>query len=199
MFASGPLKQTKRLMVKDENICVHCGLCAERCPTLRLGHAEVRRCRGPTPEPPWRDPAPAATLAEDRMNRVNDFAFRSRPPTARAPHRLTASSCRPSSRMGMPVTGKNVFPSNIQGLPTWYDPGEQGRLHRPHSALRLDARAQPATSRKDVAEVRPGGWLLYDSTCRSMSRSSADINYIGIPLAADVRQCDLQGRCASAS
>ena len=33
VFASGPLKQTKRLMVKDENVCLHCGLCAERCPT----------------------------------------------------------------------------------------------------------------------------------------------------------------------
>jgi formate dehydrogenase beta subunit len=33
LFASGPLKQTKRLMVKDENVCLHCGLCAERCPT----------------------------------------------------------------------------------------------------------------------------------------------------------------------
>ncbi|MFU8894759.1 MAG: FAD-dependent oxidoreductase [Gammaproteobacteria bacterium] len=32
-FASGPLKHTARLMVKDENLCVHCGLCAERCPT----------------------------------------------------------------------------------------------------------------------------------------------------------------------
>lgn len=33
VFASGPLKQTGRVMVKDENICLHCGLCAERCPT----------------------------------------------------------------------------------------------------------------------------------------------------------------------
>jgi NAD-dependent dihydropyrimidine dehydrogenase PreA subunit len=33
LFASGPLKQTGRLMVKDENVCIHCGLCAERCPT----------------------------------------------------------------------------------------------------------------------------------------------------------------------
>jgi formate dehydrogenase beta subunit len=33
IFASGPLKQTGRLMIKDENVCVHCGLCAERCPT----------------------------------------------------------------------------------------------------------------------------------------------------------------------
>ena len=33
MFVSGPLKQTERVMVKDENLCVHCGLCAERCPT----------------------------------------------------------------------------------------------------------------------------------------------------------------------
>jgi NADPH-dependent glutamate synthase beta subunit-like oxidoreductase len=33
LFVSGPLKQTQRVMVKDENVCVHCGLCAERCPT----------------------------------------------------------------------------------------------------------------------------------------------------------------------
>ena len=33
LFVSGPLKQTRRVMIKDENICLHCGLCAERCPT----------------------------------------------------------------------------------------------------------------------------------------------------------------------
>ena len=33
LFVSGPLKQTGRVMVKDENVCLHCGLCAERCPT----------------------------------------------------------------------------------------------------------------------------------------------------------------------
>jgi ferredoxin len=38
-----PLKHTGRVMVKDEDLCVHCGLCAERCPTGRLGHAEVAR------------------------------------------------------------------------------------------------------------------------------------------------------------
>jgi NAD-dependent dihydropyrimidine dehydrogenase PreA subunit len=33
LFTSGPLKQTRRIMVKDENLCIHCSLCAERCPT----------------------------------------------------------------------------------------------------------------------------------------------------------------------
>ena len=42
LFHSSPLKQTGRLMVKDENVCLHCGLCAERCPDLCVGHAQVR-------------------------------------------------------------------------------------------------------------------------------------------------------------
>ncbi|MFN7981569.1 MAG: FAD-dependent oxidoreductase [Vicinamibacterales bacterium] len=58
VFASGPLKQTKRLMVKDENICVHCGLCAERCPTYAW---DMRKFAVLIPHAgaPVADPAPA--------------------------------------------------------------------------------------------------------------------------------------------
>ena len=63
------------------------------------------------------------------------------------------------------MTGKNVFPSNIQGLPTWYEirVNKDGYTARtPHFDLMVALNA--ATYAKDVAEVRSGGWLLYDST-----------------------------------
>src|SRR3712207_8447609 len=68
-------------------------------------------------------------------------------------------------RMGIPVTGKNVFPSNIQGLPTWYEirVNKHGYTARtPHFDLMVAL--NPATYAKDVAEVSAGGWLMYDAT-----------------------------------
>jgi 2-oxoglutarate ferredoxin oxidoreductase subunit alpha len=68
-------------------------------------------------------------------------------------------------RMGIPVTGKNIFPSNIQGLPTWYEirVSKDGYTARP-SEVDLVVALNPATYAKDVATVRPGGYLLYDSS-----------------------------------
>ena len=68
-------------------------------------------------------------------------------------------------RMGVPVVGKNYFPSNIQGLPTWYEirvtgDGYQARSDRVDLMLAMNAQ----TYARDLAEVTPGGWLLYDST-----------------------------------
>jgi 2-oxoglutarate/2-oxoacid ferredoxin oxidoreductase subunit alpha len=87
-------------------------------------------------------------------------------------------------RMGIPVSGKNVFPSNIQGLPTWYE----FRVSREGYTARtpefdLVVAMNPATYRQDVAEVRSGGWLLYDSSWPlhpSLQRD--DIHYLGVPL-----------------
>lgn len=68
-------------------------------------------------------------------------------------------------RMGIPVSGKNVFPSNIQGLPTWYEirVSGDGYMARP-SQLDLVVAMNPSTYRRDVASVRAGGYLLYDSS-----------------------------------
>ena len=68
-------------------------------------------------------------------------------------------------RMGIPVSGKNLFPSNIQGLPTWYEV----RVNKDgHTARALDYDLMVAmnaeTYARDVKEVRSGGYLLYDST-----------------------------------
>jgi len=87
--------------------------------------------------------------------------------------------------MGIPVTGKNVFPSNIQGLPTWYEirVNKDGYTARtPHFDLMVALNA--ATYPKDVAEVRSGGYLLYDSTWPLDDKlHRPDVTYLGIPLA----------------
>jgi len=86
-------------------------------------------------------------------------------------------------RMGIPVVGKNYFPSNIQGLPTWYEirvtgAGYQSRSNRVDVMVAMNAQ----TYTQDMADVAPGGWLIYDSTWpRDQLFNRKDITVIGIP------------------
>jgi 2-oxoglutarate/2-oxoacid ferredoxin oxidoreductase subunit alpha len=88
-------------------------------------------------------------------------------------------------RMGVPVTGKNYFPSNIQGLPTWYEirvtrDGYVARLGRVDIMVAMNAE----TYSRDVREVAAGGYLIYDSTWpRPALLKRDDITLIGVPLA----------------
>lgn len=88
-------------------------------------------------------------------------------------------------RMGIPVVGKNYFPSNIQGLPTWYEirvSGEGYKARAGHVDIMVAMNVQ--TYAEDMAEVRPGGWLIYDSTWpRSALLDREDISIVGVPLA----------------
>lgn len=87
-------------------------------------------------------------------------------------------------RMGVPVTPKNIFPSNIQGLPTWYEVrvSEKGHLGR-REGIDFMVAMNPQSLRADVDSVKPGGYLLYDSTKRLHDEFiRPDVNYIGIPL-----------------
>jgi 2-oxoglutarate ferredoxin oxidoreductase subunit alpha len=88
-------------------------------------------------------------------------------------------------RMGVPVTGKNVFPSNIQGLPTWYEIRVSSRGYTARTPVfDLMVAMNPATYQKDITELRSGGWLLYDSTWPLDHRlTRPDVTYLGIPLA----------------
>ena len=92
-------------------------------------------------------------------------------------------------RMGVPVVGKNYFPSNIQGLPTWYEirvtsDGYQARSNRVDVMVAMNAQ----TYARDLAEVSPGGWLIYDSTWpRSTLLDRDDVTVLGIPLS---RMCN---------
>jgi 2-oxoglutarate ferredoxin oxidoreductase subunit alpha len=119
------------------------------------------------------------------MDRVNDFAFKIATANGTGSASANGLIMQAIFRMGIPVTGKNVFPSNIQGLPTWYEirVNKHGYTARtPHFDLMVALNA--ATYAKDVAEVRPGGWLLYDSTWPlDEALTRADVTYIGVPLA----------------
>ena len=92
-------------------------------------------------------------------------------------------------RMGIPVVGKNYFPSNIQGLPTWYEvrvtkDGYRARADRVDIMVAMNAQ----TYAQDMAEVASGGWLLYDSTWpRSRLLDREDITVLGVPLS---RMCN---------
>ncbi len=87
-------------------------------------------------------------------------------------------------RMGIPVTPKNIFPSNIQGLPTWYDVrvSEKGYLGR-REGVDIMVCVNPQSMPDDVRSVRSGGYFIYDSTkALHPELIRNDVNYIGMPL-----------------
>ena len=88
-------------------------------------------------------------------------------------------------RMGVPVAGKNYFPSNIQGLPTWYEIRISRDGHRARSgSVDLMVAMNAQTYAQDLADVRQGGYLLYDSTWpRSHVLSREDVTVLGAPFA----------------
>ena len=87
-------------------------------------------------------------------------------------------------RMGVPVASRNIFPSNIQGLPTWYEVriSEAGHIGR-RGGVDLMVAMNPQTWDKDLAEIEPGGYLFYDSTKPlPKSKFRDDITVVGMPL-----------------
>jgi len=114
---------------------------------------------------------------------VNDFAFKIATVNGTGSASANGLLMQSIYRMGIPVSGKNVFPSNIQGLPTWYEirVSKDGYTARP-AHIDLVVALNPATYAKDVAAVRQGGWLLYDSSWpldRALHRD--DITILGVP------------------
>ncbi len=124
-------------------------------------------------------------MHEQLRKRVNDFAIKLANVNGTGSASANGLLMQAMFRMGVPVTGKNLFPSNIQGLPTWYEI----RVSRDgYTARALDYDLMVAmnsqTYAKDIQEVRPGGYLLYDSSYpldRSLSRP--DIQFLGVPFA----------------
>jgi 2-oxoglutarate ferredoxin oxidoreductase subunit alpha len=93
-------------------------------------------------------------------------------------------------RMGVPVSPRNIFPSNIQGLPTWYEVrvSESGWLGR-RGGVDLMVAMNPQTWDQDVREIDPGGYLFYDNTkALPKAKFRDDINVVGMPLTEIVNQ-----------
>ena len=97
--------------------------------------------------------------------RVNDFAVKLANVNGTGSASANGLLMQAIFRMGIPVCGKNLFPSNIQGLPTWYEI----RVNKDGYAARaldydLMVAMNSQTYDNDIKEVRPGGYLLYDSS-----------------------------------
>ena len=118
------------------------------------------------------------------MSKVNDFVVRFSNVNGTGSASANLLFARSIFRMGIPVSPKNIFPSNIQGLPTWYEVriNENGYLGR-REGVDLTVCVNPESMAQDVKEVQSGGYLLYDSTKPLHDEFIRDdINYIAIPL-----------------
>ena len=118
------------------------------------------------------------------MTQVNDFVVRFANVNGTGSASANSMFAKAIFRMGVPVTPKNIFPSNIQGLPTWYEVrvSEKGYLGR-REGIDLMVSVNPQSMLKDVQSVRSGGYFMYDST-KPMHKEyiREDITYLGIPL-----------------
>jgi 2-oxoglutarate ferredoxin oxidoreductase subunit alpha len=123
---------------------------------------------------------------EGRRAAINDFVVKFANVNGSGSASANRLFARSILRMGVPVASRNIFPSNIQGLPTWYEVrvSEAGHIGR-RGGVDLMVAMNPQTWTQDVAEIDRGGYLFYDST-RPMpaSRFREDISVIGVPLTA---------------
>jgi 2-oxoglutarate ferredoxin oxidoreductase subunit alpha len=117
---------------------------------------------------------------------VNDFVVRFANVNGSGSASANELFARAVLRMGVPVSSRNIFPSNIQGLPTWFEVriSEAGHLGA-RGGVDLMVAMNPQTWDKDVASIEPGGYLFYDST-KPMppSKFRTDIVVLGVPLTA---------------
>src|SRR5436309_2007920 len=119
-----------------------------------------------------------------RLESVNDFVVRFANVNGSGSASANQLFAHAILRMGVPVAPRNIFPSNIQGLPTWYEVrvSETGHLGA-RGGVDLMVAMNPQTWDKDVASIEPGGCLFYDSTRPvPKSRFRDDISIIGMPL-----------------
>jgi 2-oxoglutarate/2-oxoacid ferredoxin oxidoreductase subunit alpha len=118
-----------------------------------------------------------------QATRINDFAFKIGTVNGTGSASANGLLMQAIFRMGIPVSGKNIFPSNIQGLPTWYEIRVSGAGYMARPAhVDLVVALNPATYAKDRATVRSGGYLLYDSTWPMDSALARDdITVLGVP------------------
>jgi 2-oxoglutarate ferredoxin oxidoreductase subunit alpha len=131
-----------------------------------------------------------------RLDRTNEFAIKLANVNGTGSASANGLLMQAIFRMGIPVSGKNLFPSNIQGLPTWYEVrvNKHGYTARtPEFDLMVAMNAE--TYARDVKEVCSGGWVLYDSSWpldKELFRE--DVTFLGVPLARMCNEIFKDGR-----
>ncbi|MDH3689174.1 MAG: 2-oxoacid:acceptor oxidoreductase subunit alpha [Gammaproteobacteria bacterium] len=119
-----------------------------------------------------------------KAQRVNDFVIKLANVNGTGSASANGLLMKSIFRMGVPVMGKNFFPSNIQGLPTWYEirVSKDGHLAR-SGRVDIMVAMNAETYARDLAEVGAGGYLIYDSTWpRDNVLSRDDVTVLGVPL-----------------
>ena len=119
-----------------------------------------------------------------RIEAINDFVIKFANVNGSGSASANELFVKAVIRMGVPVSPRNIFPSNIQGMPTWYEARicEKG-YHGRRGGVDMMVAMNPQTWDADIAEIEPGGYLFYDST-RPMpaSKFREDVHTIGVPL-----------------
>ena len=133
------------------------------------------------------DQVPGSELGRTSAGtKVNDFVVRFANVNGTGSASANALFTKAIFRKGVPVTPKNIFPSNIQGLPTWYEVrvSEKGYLGR-REGVDVMVAVNPQSMKKDYADTREGGYFVYDSTKPlPPDYTRTDITHLGIPMTA---------------
>jgi 2-oxoglutarate/2-oxoacid ferredoxin oxidoreductase subunit alpha len=125
-----------------------------------------------------------ATAIMKRIESINDFVVKFANVNGSGSASANELFARSILRMGVPVSPRNIFPSNIQGLPTWYEVrvNENGYLGR-RGGVDLMVAMNPQTWDADLGEIEPGGYVFCDnSKPLPGSKFRKDVNVIGVPL-----------------
>ncbi len=135
-------------------------------------------------------------MHEQPRSGINDFAFKLANVNGTGSASANGLLMQSIFRMGIPVSGKNLFPSNIQGLPTWYEirVNQHGYTAR---ALDYDLMVamNAQTYARDIQEVRSGGYVLYDSSWPlDPALHRDDVHFLPIPLAAMCNEAFAESR-----
>jgi 2-oxoglutarate ferredoxin oxidoreductase subunit alpha len=135
---------------------------------------------------PLKSEAPKSGAANAEGMTVNDFVVKFANVNGSGSASANGMFAKSILRMGVPVAARNIFPSNIQGLPTWFEVRvtEAGHLGR-RGGVDLMVAMNPQTWDRDVAEIESGGYLFYDSTKPlPPSKFRDDVTVVGVPLTA---------------
>ncbi len=136
----------------------------------------------------------AAALAAERPAVINDFSIIVATVNGTGSQTANLALLRSFFKMGIPVNGKNIFPSNIQGLPTWYNirVSREGYVARRETSEILVA-FNLATVKDDIANLPPGGVCVHNGDWRSIPQRD-DITYYAIPINQFVAKSGMKGK-----
>ena len=138
-------------------------------------------------------PAPETTPARESLI-VNDFAVVVATANGTGSQTANMAILRALFKMGIPVNGKNIFPSNIQGLPTWYHirlsaDGYTGRRHTSEVLVAFN----PATVAQDIQTLPAGGVCLYNADWRTVPQRD-DVTFFAVPVNEFIRDSGMKGK-----